>query len=130
MSTNNTNGSGGIPAKFLWWLIASFFGPMIVALVGLQLHTTLDSVQRIGILGTERWTGWVPAPLDPLAVAAPTDKSAFGSKHACTSIAVIVVVGSNSRAIRRCFALTAAKRWPTHRPRTRSIPMPRLHRLP
>jgi hypothetical protein len=50
MSTNNTNGSGGFPAKFLWWLIAAFFGPMIVALVGLQLHTTLDSVQRIGIL--------------------------------------------------------------------------------
>jgi len=50
MSTNNTNGNGGFPAKFLWWLIASFFGPMLVALVGLQLHTTLDSVQRIGIL--------------------------------------------------------------------------------
>ena len=42
--------NGGIPARFLWWLIASFFGPMLVALVGLQLHTTLDSVQRIGIL--------------------------------------------------------------------------------
>jgi hypothetical protein len=23
MSTNNTNGNGGIPARFLWWLIAS-----------------------------------------------------------------------------------------------------------
>src|SRR5260370_27244620 len=50
MSTNGNNGNGGIPAKFLWWLIASFFGPMVLALVGMQLHTTLDSVQRIGVL--------------------------------------------------------------------------------